>query len=303
MTVQFANPLASRPSAIVEFWNNTLAEKFIRYRHILVGGLSRHSASVMPSLEIARGSRILDVGCGFGDTAVDLAGRNGPTGSVLGIDCCQAFINLAREYAELNYAHNVRFAVGDMERGIDEGDFDFVFARFGTMFFTNPVAGLRAMRKALRPGGRMAHIVWRRREDNPWLNAAHATIRQFLPAPGADASSCGPGPFSMASEDVTRAQMEAAGFNDIVFKRIDAKVMVGRDIADAIAFQLAIGPAGETFREAGELGEERRDEIEAALSDMFAQVETTKDGLWMDSSSWLVTARAAEAQAASGDRP
>ncbi|MEP3334039.1 class I SAM-dependent methyltransferase [Sedimentitalea sp.] len=278
-------------SPLVSFWNDVLAPKFTMYRHILVGGLSRHSASVMPSLQIAPGDRILDVGCGFGDTAITLGNRVGSTGSVLGVDCCEAFITQAWEYAEKNWTENVRFSVGDIERGVDGDPFDFVFSRFGTMFFANPVAGLRAMRTALKPGGKMAHIVWRDRSDNPWLNDAKAIVQQFLPVPGEDALTCGPGPFSMSDEHSTRAKMEAAGFSDIVFKRIDARVLVGRSIEEAIAFQLALGPAGETFREAGALGEEKRDEIEAALSEMLTSVETTTDGLWMDSSSWLITAR------------
>lgn len=113
----------------------------------------------------------------------------------------------------------------------------------------------------------------------------------IIPKPGENAHTCGPGPFSMADEQVTRAQMQSAGLAEINFERIDAKVLVGRNIKGAIDFQLAIGPAGETFREAGVLGEERRPEREAALAEMFEGSETTADGLWMESSSWLITAR------------
>lgn len=282
------------PSQIVDFWNTILAPKFIRFRHVLVDGLSRHSATVMPALDIAPGSRILDVGCGFGDTAILLAGRTGEDGEVVGVDCCEAFLDYGREDARQKGIDNVHFIAGDVERGLDEAAFDTVFARFGTMFFTNPVAGLRAMRACLKPGGQLAHIVWRQRDDNPWLIAARDVVRQYLPAPGPDALTCGPGPFSMADESVTRAQMEAAGFTNIVFNRIDAKVSVGRDIEDAIAFQLAVGPAGETFREAGALAEEKRPEIEAALADMFQKVIDAEGGLWMDSSSWLITATSPE---------
>ena len=278
-------------SALVDFWNQILAPRFIRYRHILVDGLSRHSAAVLPALDIAPGSRILDVGCGFGDTAVYLAGRTGVHGEVLGVDCCEAFLAFGRHLAELNHVGNVRFRECDIERGLEAGEFDLVFARFGTMFFANPVAGLRAMRSCLRPGGRLAHIVWRQRADNPWLIAARDIVRQFLPAPGADALSCGPGPFSMADESDTRLKMKAAGFTDIAFRRVDAKVAVVRDIEDAVNFQLAIGSAGEIFREAGVLAEQRRPEIVAALTDMFREVERREGGLWMDSSSWLITAR------------
>ena len=113
-----------------------------------------------------------------------------------------------------------------------------------------------------------------------------------MPPPGPEAETCGPGPFSMADESTTRAKMEAAGFTDIAFERIDAKVNVGRDIEDAVCFQLAIGPAGETYRTAGEAGVARRAEIVIALSDLFEEVIDREGGLWMDSSSWLITARA-----------
>ncbi|MBF9029016.1 methyltransferase domain-containing protein [Rhodobacterales bacterium HKCCE3408] len=282
---------AAAASPLVDFWNDVLAPKFVRYRHILVGGLSRHSAIVFPMLAVEKGQRILDVGCGFGDTAIELANATGEHGEVLGVDCCEAFLDHARNAAELHWIPNVRFLCRDVERGLDEPPFDMVFARFGTMFFANPVAGLRSMRACLKPGGRLAHIVWRERADNPWLIEARDIVRRYLPPPGEDAVTCGPGPFSMADEAVTRAQMEAAGFEDIEFRRVDAKVRVGRDVADAIAFQLAIGPAGETFREAGPLAEEKRAEIEAALARMFEQVLAREGDLWMDSSSWLITAR------------
>jgi ubiquinone/menaquinone biosynthesis C-methylase UbiE len=283
--------VAPDTSPLVSFWNEVLAPKFTMYRHILVGGLSRHSAAIMPTLDIAPGDRILDVGCGFGDTAVFLGNSVGDSGSVLGVDCCESFITQAWDFAEKNWTSNVQFAVGDIEQGVEDGPYDFVFSRFGTMFFANPVAGLRAMRAALKPEGQVAHIVWRDRSDNPWLNEAGVIVQQFLPKPGDDARTCGPGPFSMSDETSTRAKMKAAGFTDITFKRIDAKVMVGRTVEEAIAFQLALGPAGETFREAGALGEAKREEIEAALTKMFVRAESTAEGLWMDSSSWLITAR------------
>lgn len=298
MTLNTATATATEPETttpIVDFWNQILAPKYLKYRHVLVGGLAKHSEAVMPMLLVNAGNHVLDVGCGLGDTALELAGKVGPQGQVLGVDCCQAFLDIAQQDAVEAGARNIRFANRDAERGLDVGTFDFVFSRFGTMFFTNPVAGLRSMQRALKPGGQMAHIVWRQREDNPWLSAAKETVLRFLPPPGDDALTCGPGPFSMADESTTRAKMQAAGFIDITFKRIDAKVLVGRTVADAIAFQLAMGPAGEIFREAGPLAEARRPEIEAALAVLFKGVESNSQGLWMDSSSWLITARAPKA--------
>lgn len=274
----------------VRFWNEVLAPKFIRFKHILVGGLSHHSEAVFPTLPVRKGDRVLDVGCGFGDTSIKLAAMVGPTGEVVGIDCCDAFLDYARKDVKERGIANIRFIRGDAEIALPVGEYDFVFARFGTMFFANPVAGLRNMRKALRPGGRMVHIVWRNRADNPWLSMAKDVVLRFLPEPGADAQTCGSGPFSMADEATVRSMMTIAGYDQIEFRRVDAPVVIGADLADAIAFQLAIGPAGEVFREAGQDAEDKREAIETALAEAIGRQKLSSEGIVMDSSSWVISA-------------
>ncbi|MCH8925169.1 MAG: methyltransferase domain-containing protein, partial [Proteobacteria bacterium] len=93
----------------VDFWNEILVPKFTKYRHVLVGGLTHHSAKIFPSLEVREGDRVVDVGCGFGDTAIELAKRVGSNGSVLGIDCCDAFLEIARGDAAAAGVDNVEF--------------------------------------------------------------------------------------------------------------------------------------------------------------------------------------------------
>ena len=274
----------------VDFWNEILVPKFIKYRHILVGGLTHHSAAIFPSLNVHEGDRVLDVGCGFGDTAIQLAERVGPAGSVLGVDCCSAFLEIARKDAAAAGVDNVEFIEGDVQFHPFEPEFDFCFSRFGTQFFENPVAGLRSMRRALKPGGTMTMIVWRVIEDNPWLGLPKDIVLRFLPPPGEDARTCGPGPFSMASQELVTKQLEIAGYADKRFERIDAPLMVGDSPHDAVGFQLALGPAGEVYREAGREAERRHGEIEAALLSELGRYETEK-GIVMDSSSWKISAR------------
>ncbi|MGI8895356.1 MAG: class I SAM-dependent methyltransferase [Casimicrobiaceae bacterium] len=279
-----------KDTAFVQFWNEVLAPKFIRFKHILVDGLTQHSEAIFPFLPVRKGDRVLDVGCGFGDTSTKLGELVGPTGEVVGIDCCDAFLDYARKDVEGRGLTNVSFVRGDAEISLPTNQYDFVFARFGTMFFANPVAGLRNMRKALRPGGRMVHIVWRNRADNPWLSMAKDVVLRFLPQPGADAQTCGPGPFSMSDETTVTAMMTAAGYDEIEFRRVDAPVLVGANVGDAIAFQLAIGPAGEVFREAGDEAEEKREQIEAALAEAINRQKIAAEGIVMDSSSWVISA-------------
>lgn len=95
---------------------------------------------------------------------------------------------------------------------------------------------------ALKPGAYLTHIVWRRREDNPaWQIAKDITLRH-LPPPGDDADTGGPGPFSMADQETVKLMMKGAGYEDISFKQVDEKIMVGRTPEECIAFALTIGP-------------------------------------------------------------
>ena len=278
------------PSEFVQFWNEILVPKFIKYKHVLVGGLTKHSDAIFPKLEVNDGERVMDAGAGFGDTAIMLAKRVGRQGHVMAIDCCDAFLDYGRRDAAAEGIANIDFVEADVQVHPFEPDCDLVFSRFGTMFFQNPVAAMRNMRRALRPGGRFTMIVWRRIEDNPWLGAAKAIALEHLPQPGADARTCGPGPFSMADEDVVTAQMTAAGYSEIAFERVDAPVRMGDSIEDAIGFQLALGPAGEVYREAGDEAAARHDALVADLTKLL-QPHVTDDGVYMASSSWVVSAR------------
>jgi ubiquinone/menaquinone biosynthesis C-methylase UbiE len=272
------------------FWNDVLVDKFERFRNILLDGLSYHSEAPLDTLEIAQGARALDVGCGWGDTAIVLARKVGPSGSVLGLDCCDAFLEKGRQDARAAGLANVRFVAADVQTYRFQPEFDFCFSRFGMMFFSNPVAAMRNIRNALRPGGRLMFITWRTIDDNPWVGVPKKLVLNFLPPPGENAQTCGPGPFSMANPEVVTAQLKAAGFEDARFTRTDGPVMVGSGVEQAMDFQLALGPAGEIFREAGAQAEKRRPEIEAALrAELSHHLRAGK--VYMQSSSWAITAR------------
>ncbi|MDR9439745.1 MAG: class I SAM-dependent methyltransferase [Halomonas sp.] len=276
-------------SEYVAFWNDTLAEKFDRFQEILMNGLSYHSRISLEKLDVPPAASILDVGCGWGDTAIQLARKTGPEGQVLGMDCVEDFLEDARRRAAEAGLDNVHFVTADVERYPFESDYDLCFSRFGMMFFEHPVVAMRNIHKALRPGGKLMFIVWRDIEDNPWLGLPKQVVLDFLPPPGEDARTCGPGPFSMANPDMVSQQLEIADFEAIDFERNDGPVEVGDSVENAMRFQLALGPAGEVFREAGDEAERQRPQIETALRKALAPFE--QDGkIVMGSSSWTITA-------------
>lgn len=276
--------------AFTAFWNDVMVPKFERFRDIMLDGLSYHSRVPLGRLALPQGARALDVGCGWGDTAIELARKVGPTGKVLGLDCCDAFLDKGRRDAAAEGLDHVRFVASDVQTHRFEPEYDFAFSRFGMMFFANPVAAMRNVRSAMRPGATLMFITWRVLEDNPWLAVPKAVVLRYLPPPGENAQTCGPGPFSMANPDVVRAQLAAAGFTDVAFERLDGPVMIGRDVDQALDVQMTLGPAGEIVREAGARADECRDAIIAALRDELAR-HAKSDGVWMQSSSWTITAK------------
>ena len=277
---------------VIEAWNTVLFDKYRQYRDIIATGVGIHGKVAIDRLAPEPGERVLDIGCGFGDTTLDLARRVGPSGRATGVDAAARFIEVARREAGEAGIGNVGFIVADGQAAELGGPYDCAFSRMGVMFFASPVAALRNVRKSLRRGGRIAMAVWRRKADNPFLSLVEERVREMLPPPAeTDQVTCGPGPFSMASADVVSAQLFAAGFERPTFERFDGEICVGKDVAAAIEFALALGPAGEVMRLAGEEGVRHRAEIAAALEPIMAPC-LRKEGVFAMSSSWIVTARA-----------
>lgn len=272
-------------------WDGVLFDRFMYFREQILLGLGQFGIEAMRRFPPAEGDRVLDIGCGFGDSTAQLAELVGPTGSALGVDIAPRFIELARAEATLP---NVRYEVMDVQATPFEQQFDYAFARFGTMFFANPVAAMRNVRNALADGGRMCLVVWRRREENPWLYVAEQIVKPLLPEEDetVDEAHCGPGPFSMAGADTVSMQLRAAGFTEIAFHRYDTPFLIGRDMSEAIEMNLALGPAAEALRFAGDEGVAMRPKLEALLREALAPYDT-EEGVILDSSVWFITATTA----------
>jgi SAM-dependent methyltransferase len=276
----------------LEAWDGVLFDRFVKFREIVTEGLGAHGEAALAAHPPRAGDRVVDIGCGFGDTSLRIAGLIGDSGSVLGVDVAPRFIEAAQKEAEQAGAENVSFAVRDVQVTEFEDRFDYAFARFGTMFFANPVAAMRNVRQALAPGGRLCVVVWRRKLDNDWLHRAETVVEQYLEEPEeSDEPTCGPGPFSMANADTVSDILLTAGFTEVELRRCDIPILIGRDLEHAVEFATAIGPAGEVIRLAGDEAEKIRPQIEAALREGLAEFATA-GGVVADASTWIVSATA-----------
>jgi SAM-dependent methyltransferase len=275
-----------------EAWNGVLFDRFVQYRGLVVDGIAPHGDEALRRHPPHSRDRVLDIGCGFGDTTLQLASLVGEAGSALGVDVAPRFIDASRDEAAQAGVANATFEVVDVQVAEFHETFDYAFSRCGTMFFANPVAALRNVRQALEPGGRLCMVTWRRKLDNPWLSRAEDVVKPLVAVPEeTDEPRCGPGPFSMADADTTSGILLSAGFENVSFERCDLGFLLGRDLDEAVEFNLAIGPAAEVIRLAGDEAAKVRPQLEALLREALTEFDTG-DGVRASSSTWIVTASA-----------
>jgi ubiquinone/menaquinone biosynthesis C-methylase UbiE len=287
MTTTGAGTAAENAEAI-QAWDGPLYDRFVRFRDIVTTGLGGHGDAALRLFPPAAGQRVLDVGCGFGDTTQQIAALVGPEGEVVGVDAAERFIETAR--VEAKSVPNVRFEVVDVQAGNLGGPYDLAFSRFGTMFFASPVAALRNVCSALVPGARLVMVVWRRRMDNAWLYRAQEIVEQILTRPEEyDEPTCGPGPFSMADADTTSEIVQLAGFERVELHRCDLPIKVGKDVEEALDLVMALGPAGEVLRLWGDRKAHLHDEVRAAVREGMTEF-VGADGVWAPASTWIVSA-------------
>lgn len=274
----------SEPNAAqAAYWNDVAGPSWVEFQE----GLNRQVAPLgrraMASLAPAPGERIIDIGCGAGETSLELARAVGINGSVLGVDLAGPLLEIARRRAA--GLEGVDFRQADAQTfSFEAGAYDAAFSRFGVMFFENPTAAFANVRRALKPGGRLAFVCWRGLKENPVIRLPMEAARTLVPPqprpePGA------PGPFAFADPDRLRTILEDAGFSTVEIAPYDEKVGSG-DLETALGVALRVGPLGPILRENPELWEPVSPRVKAALA-----AHDGPEGPKLDAAVWIVTAR------------
>lgn len=278
---------------MIRYWNEAAGPSWVAMQERLDAQLAALGALTRERAEIVPGERVLDVGCGCGGTALELARAVGAEGRVVAVDISEPMLARARERADAaGLSARIEWRCADAQTAaFDEATFDCVYSRFGVMFFEDPPAAFANLRRALRPGGRLAFVCWQARERNPWMMAPALAAMQhvaFPPPPAPDA----PGPFAFAEIERVRGILAAAGFTDVAHEAVDRPMPLGSGgLDEAVELFLAVGPVGQALREA-QAGPEQRDRVVAAVREALARFETPR-GLEAPASAWILTARRA----------
>jgi SAM-dependent methyltransferase len=291
MQEQSAGAVAIANEEAVRAWDTVLYERWKSNRKVFVGALQEVTEHAFELFPPARSGRCIDVGCGFGETTQQLAELVGPEGFVVGVDSSPRFVEDARREAREAACENVAFEVADAQTAKWDPIYDYAFSRMGTQFFAAPVPAMRTIRGALKPGGALAKICWRRKADSAFWAETEQVVQRFLARPDEyEADTCGPGPFSLGNPETTRGILEAAGFDEIELHQRDFDYFMGADMDEAVDALLAIGPGAELIRLNGEYGESRRDEIAEALRNHYSAWQRPDGSIVGRGSVWIVAA-------------
>lgn len=244
--------------------------------------LAGYHPALLAAASAGAEDRLLDVGCGSGQLAIDLV-RATPGARALGVDLSSAQLDVARRRGA---GLAVDFAQADAQvHDFGTATYDLVVSRTGTMFFGDAAAAFGNLARATRPGGRLAIVVWRGLDENEWLREIFEALRVGrdlpMPPPGA------PGPFAQSDPSIVEPLLIAAGWSDIALEPLDQSIWLGHDADQATRWQL-----GQSAWLLLGTDETQRAAAAANLHGLFAAHETP-DGVRLGSAAWLITAHRA----------
>jgi SAM-dependent methyltransferase len=271
---------------LIAAWNGDLGEKWVRAQGRLDAMLAGLTAKLIDAAGAEPGDRVLDVGCGCGETSLHLA-RGGAV--VVGVDVSRPMLERARGWAREEGVEGLEFLEADASVCRFSPAFDLVFSRLGVMFFADADAAFVNLRRALRPGGRLVFACWRGWRENEWVRVLVEAVRPHVPlpprpGPGSEA----PGPFSFADAARVRRILTNAGFERLTIREFDTPLSFGATFDEALEHLRDLSPVAGLL---AAVPDEQRGAAVAAL-DAALRPYAGRRPVTLGGASWLVTARA-----------
>lgn len=270
--------------AQAEYWNGRAGQMWVAEQATMDATLRPLGEAAIEALVLNPGQRVLDVGCGCGDTTLALAEGVGPSGMAHGVDLSGPMLEVARGRAKGR--SNITFAQGDAST-MELPRVDRLFSRFGVMFFADPAAAFAHLRAALVPEGRLAFVCWRDPLENDWVKVPTDAVAEVMGPPNFFDTQA-PGPFAFAEAHTIAGVLWSAGFSNVSIEPEDYEIQ-WTDSPEETAIRekfLAIGPAARMLLDA------TAEQKARAVDRVFEAVRPycRPDGLWMPAAVWVVSA-------------
>lgn len=211
------------------------AEAWHRWGPTLARWLGPSTEQMLDMAGIRPGDQVLDVAAGAGEQSIACAHRVGPTGRVLATDIAPRILEYAASEAKrLGLTQIAVRAMDGEELDLPEASFDAVISRVGLIYFPDQARALAGIRRVLKPGGRLAAIVYSTADRNLFFSLPVSIIRRRAglgpPLPGQ------PGPFSLGGPGVLEGALRAAGFRDVESRTVAAPLRMASS-AECVRFE------------------------------------------------------------------
>jgi len=272
-------------------WTAQSGDAWVAFEAQLDTQLGPLGRALIDRLAPQPGERALDIGCGSGQTLIELGERVGEAGYVLGVDISEPMVRRARERIREAGFRQVAVELGDAQSYAFPAPFDLEFSRLGVMFFQDAVVAFKNLLGALRSGGRLGFVCFQPRERNEWAEVVLSAVAPVLGLrePPELLQNGRSGPFFFAAPERIRSVLEAAGYGDLVIEAEERKLHFGgaRTLEEAVYFATHVGPASRAIAGADPaLVPACRDALSAALAPFVSA-----RGVWLESAHYFVTAR------------
>ncbi len=271
-------------------WKTQAGDAWVRFEAELDKQLEPLGRGVLERLAPRPGERALDIGCGSGQTLLELAELVGENGHVLGVDISEPMVARARQRVAQAGFKQVAVEIGDAQTHRFDPTFDLQFSRVGVMFFQDSLLAFKNLLAALKPGGRLGFVCFQEREKNEWAEVVLSAVtpvlglRELPPLYDPDR----PGPFYFAQPDRIRSVLEGAGYAEVVIEAEQRKLHYGgaSTLEQALDYAMQIGPAARAIAEADPaLAPACREALGRALAP-----HAGPDGVWLGSAHFYVRA-------------
>lgn len=271
----------------ITYWNSVAGQKWATLQSVIDEVFAPITGALIDAALPRSGERVLDIGCGSGSSLLAAVHAVGPGGHVFGVDVSEPMLAVARRRIADGGATNVETALADAATfAFERASVDLTLSRFGVMFFDDPASAFANIRTALKSGGRLAFVCWRRMSEAPCFLVPYLAAKPHLPTqPPPDPLA--PGPFAFADDVRVRAILTDAGFTGIAIRPADVPIDLG-GVEAAAEFAIKLGPTSRVLAEAAPA---EATAAEAAIRQAMSNLG--KGGrVVLNAGIWVVTAHA-----------
>ena len=248
-----------------EYWNEKSGPKWVKLDDSMNERFSILTEELFSRANINENDRVLDIGCGGGQTSFQASQLVGYSGQVLGADISEALLNLAR--SKFSNTGNLDFSLCDAQNHkFQNNEFDKIISRFGVMFFEDPVEAFRNIYRSLKVNGSLNFVCWSDMIENEFLMEGADIITKHtqinLPPLTRE-----PGPFAFSEKSYIEEILRLSGFKNIKIDKVKTTILTKDSVEQAAEILMKIGPRAKMLSQAG-LADEAMHKIREKIEEL-----------------------------------